>query len=203
MINIEKFEIVNGTITVKANIKTPYDSLCYIKEVTIYTPYTGSGVNIYPNTYLDPEDDPETQQLVSFDRNVTFSDVNIEEGEEDLIVVKITAVNPEEIDLPCGVKLKRESAVLFPKGMYQYAISLIKNIGNDCSNTQAANAFNDFMLRYKAVELAVKSCDISNAIEYYKKFFAVNPAGVSDAFPYSYTAYNNALYSGGCGCGHY
>ena len=196
MVDITTFEYNNGILSIDVEVDSSYTG-CYLTKVEVCDSitYSSTGKKLYP---IDEVDDPATAQLTSYTISNTLDYFDIEEG-EPLIILKIEVGGNIPSDLPCNKGPKSEAAILIPNDMYKYAMSFIKDMKNDCSKT---GPFNDFMMRYKAVELAVKSCDIKNAVAYYNMFFGKNRLPNEVTYPYSYDA-RGQIISGGCGCGHY
>lgn len=97
-----------------------------------------------------------------------------------------TKGTPRE-DTPCGMNntiTMGTVADLYP--FYQRAMSYIGELAESCSVPQD---FVDYILRLKAMELAIKTCNYEDAIDYYTKFLR----GRKDT----------TVRKGGCGCGHH
>lgn len=200
MVDITTFSYINGYLNLKVVMPEQLvQDNCYIEGIYLCTPETYNtradwyAVYQYDDTYPDSKktEYPNTDEPIPISSN-TFTD------NEDMYILIVECAGTPGDDVPCRYqKPRKEAAILYAKDMYNYAINTIKNIEGSCSNL---GAFNDFMFRYKAVELAVKSCDIAGAVEYYKRFFGVSTANTGHEInPYSY----NAQMNGGCGCGHY
>ena len=196
MVTIEKFRYINGTLDILVKVPSRYEGYYLTKvEVCDSTTYSTQGKVVFPES---EEYDPDVLQQTEFSISNTLDYFNIEQG-ESLIILKVEVGGDIPVDLPCNDSPKSEAAILILDDMYKYAISFIKDMQNDCSKI---GPFNDFMMRYKAVELAVKSCDINNAVNYYNMFFGENRLPNEVTYPYSYDA-RGQIISGGCGCGHY
>lgn len=204
MVDITTFEYNHGYLRLKVVIPIEqYSGLegCYIKKITLCSPEFYSSSNNWYIVYEQDPDDPE-DIITSYPPTSGPIAINSEYVSEDsdMYILRVECGGTPSPDVPCEYqKPVKEVAILYPNHMYNYAISFIKDMQNDCSKT---GPFNDFMMRYKAVELAVKSCDIKNAVAYYNMFFGKNRVPNEVTYPYSYDT-RGQIISGGCGCGHY
>ena len=88
---------------------------------------------------------------------------------QDLLFVYVKIKGTPSIDTPCGMDNITTLGVvsnLYP--LYQHAFSYIKELSNTCS---IPKNFINYILQYKAFELAVKTGHYTKAIKYWKKFF--------------------------------
>ena len=83
--------------------------------------------------------------------------------------VYLDTVQIDAANTPCGMDNITTLGVvsnLYP--LYQHAFSYIKELGNTCS---IPKNFINYILQYKAFELAIKTGHYTKAIKYWKKFF--------------------------------
>lgn len=108
---------------------------------------------------------------------------------DNLFFVYVKARGVVAPDTPCGMDTMIDMRpVLDWYPLYQQAMNYLKELGESCTTPQN---FIDFILKLKGLEIALKSKNYPEAIDYYNKFFK------NSKFTYSNKK------KGGCGCGHY
>ena len=88
---------------------------------------------------------------------------------QDLLFVYVKIKGTPSVDTPCGMDSITTLGVvsnLYP--LYQYTFSYIKELGDTCS---IPKNFINYILQYKAFELAIKTGHYTEAIKYWKRFF--------------------------------
>ena len=88
---------------------------------------------------------------------------------DNLLFVYVKTNGTPALDTPCGMDNITTLGVvsnLYP--LYQRAFSYIKGLGDTCS---IPKNFINYILQYKAFELAIKTGHYTKAIKYWKKFF--------------------------------
>lgn len=88
---------------------------------------------------------------------------------DNLFFVYIRTKGTPAANTPCGMDNITTSGVvsdLYP--LYQHAFSYIKELSDTCS---VPENFINYILQYKAFELAVKTGHYTEAIKYWKRFF--------------------------------
>lgn len=142
----------------------------------------------YTNVYLDAiqidtqdtfvESGPSSE--VVYDTGTIKGDVKsvrVELGTGDLLpslndnlfFVYVRTKGTPAANTPCGMDNVTTLGVvsnLYP--LYQHALSYIKELSNTCS---IPKNFINYILQYKAFELAIKTGHYTEAIKYWKKFF--------------------------------
>lgn len=104
----------------------------------------------------------------------------------NLLFVYVTVKGTPTPDTPCGcdnIVTLKTVVNLYP--FYQQAMAYIKDIAKVCSNH---SEFADFILRLKALQLAITTGHYTDAIKYYNKFFKGKEGVVAK--------------KGGCSCGN-
>ena len=88
---------------------------------------------------------------------------------DNLFFVYVKTKGAPAANTPCGMDNITTLGVvsnLYP--LYQHAFSYIKELGDTCS---IPKNFINYILQYKAFELAIKTGHYTEAIRYWKKFF--------------------------------
>ena len=88
---------------------------------------------------------------------------------DNLFFVYVRTKGAPAANTPCGMDNITTLGVvsnLYP--LYQYTFSYIKELSNTCS---IPKNFINYILQYKAFELAIKTGHYTEAIRYWKKFF--------------------------------
>ena len=88
---------------------------------------------------------------------------------DNLFFVYIRTKGTPAVNTPCGMDNITTLGVvsnLYP--LYQHAFSYIKELSDTCS---IPKNFINYILQYKAFELAIKTGHYTEAIKYWKKFF--------------------------------
>lgn len=88
---------------------------------------------------------------------------------DNLFFVYVRTKGAPAANTPCGMDNITTLGVvsnLYP--LYQHAFSYIKELGDTCS---IPKNFINYILQYKAFELAIKTGHYTEAIRYWKKFF--------------------------------
>lgn len=102
-----------------------------------------------------------------------------------LFFVYVRVKGTPAADTPCGMdNITTLGTVtnMFP--FYKKAMNYIEEVANNCSVPQN---FIDYILRLKALELSIRTCNYPDAVRYYNKFFNGKD--------------NIIIKKGGCSCG--
>lgn len=89
---------------------------------------------------------------------------------KDMLFVYAIASGAPEASTPCGLdnnKIMGTVVNLYP--FYQQTMCYLKELNNDC---QIPKGFIDMILRFKALELCIRTGNYPQAIKYWNKFFA-------------------------------
>lgn len=88
---------------------------------------------------------------------------------DNMFFVWVETKGTPSSDTPCGEdNTLTLGAVLAWYPLYQQALSYIKEVENTCTPPKE---FIDFILRIKALQLAIKTGHATQAVKYYNKFF--------------------------------
>lgn len=146
-----------------------------VKDLEYYTDvYIDSVLIDTQDTFVDSG--PSSKAIIKTIEGDNKS-ISLELGIEDLIsnlnenlfFVYIKTKGTPAADTPCGMDNSITLGVTFnfyPK--YQYGFNFIKELSNTCI---IPKNFINFILQYKAFELAVKTGNYTEAIKYWNKFF--------------------------------
>lgn len=122
------------------------------------------------NTQLSVEINYETNNFKDINIIIPDIDITIKNAfENNLLFVYIKTVGTPAPNTPCGMDNITTLGVvsnLYP--LYQHTFGYIKELSNTCS---IPKNFINYILQYKAFELAVKTGHYTEAIRYWKKFF--------------------------------
>ena len=157
----------------------------YIDSVIVDTQdtYVGSGPSSTPvYTYTIPE----TTMLNQKHLRLTLDLLDIG-SLNNLFFVYVRTKGAPTADTPCGmdnITTMGTVANMYP--FYQQAMNYIGELADSCTVPQD---FIDYILRLKALELAVRTGNYPDAIKYFNKFFN----GKSKV----------TIRKGGCGCGNH
>lgn len=91
---------------------------------------------------------------------------------DDILYVYLRAVGTPSADTPCGMdNVNTLGVALNLKPIYNNGINYIKQVESTC---EIPKDFIDFILRYKALDLALKTGNYIQANKYWNKFFKNN-----------------------------
>lgn len=91
---------------------------------------------------------------------------------DDILYVYLIAVGTPSADTPCGMdNVNTLGAALNLRPIYNNGINYIKQVESTC---EIPKDFIDFILRYKALDLALKTENYIQANKYWNKFFKNN-----------------------------
>lgn len=163
MIEFNALEITGTLLTVDVQISSVsffdnvyIDHICFDTEDT----FVDTGPSSKARTIYSAEAD-------EFTKNVNVS-VDIETLQDKLIFVYVIVKGNVSPDTPCSIKKSMEVGVAYRKlPIYNMAIKGLRII--ECCDVP--RDFIDFILKYKAFELAIEVGAFSAAIEYWKQFF--------------------------------
>lgn len=181
-----KHLVIDVSVRNEAYYKNIYiDSIVIDNQDT----YVGSGPSSKPiYTYNVPDIIPKlTNEAVSQKHVRLYLDSTDVGGSlNGLFFVYVRVKGTPTADTPCGMdNITTLGTVSNMYPFYQQAMDYIKEIESNCSFPQA---FTDYILRLKALELAIRTGNYPDAIKYYNRFFS----GKEKTF----------IRKGGCGCGN-
>lgn len=147
-----------------------------VKDLEYYTDVYLDSIQIdTQDTFVESGPSSEVAYTKTIDGN--SKSVRLELGTGDLLptlndnlfFVYVRTKGTPSIDTPCGMDNSIILGVvsnLYP--LYQHAFSYIKELSDSCS---IPKNFINFILQYKAFELAIKTGHYTEAIKYWRKFF--------------------------------
>lgn len=185
MINITELRITpdGKNLLLTASVKTDsYYNDVYIDKISIDTQdtYVSTGVSstpIYTNTLTG------SQKNVSL--SLTSVDLSGIDLSSNLFVLYITTKGTPSADTPCGQDSVTTIGVVFNSyTLYEVSINYLKEL-NDCCNP--SKNFIDSILKSKALDLAIKTGNTSQAVLFWNKY-------IKDSLNITTDTFNN------CGC---
>ena len=151
--------------------------------------YVGTGPSSNPvYSYSVPDNISKLTKKTYSQKHVRLDLSPVDLGSLDgLFFVYVRTKGTPSPDTPCGMdNITTLGTVSNMYPFYQQAMNYIGEITNNCSVPQN---FTDYILKLKALELAVKTGNYPDAIKYYNRFFN----GKS----------KSSIKTGGCGCGNH
>jgi len=151
--------------------------------------YVGSGPSSNPvYSYSVPDIVSQITEESRGQKHVrlVLSPIDVEGGLNGLFFVYVRTKGTPSADTPCGMdNITTMGTVTNIYPFYQQAMNYIGEVASNCSIPQN---FIDYILKLKALELAVKTGNYPDAIKYYNKFFKGKDKIV--------------VKKGGCSCGN-
>lgn len=130
----------------------PYFEGVMIKGARVDTPLTYG-----TNTPYHLIDEPEQTRLISR--------VYLPAAKNDLLFITPNIKGNPSPDTPCGQDINKVGVVYNRKALMQRGLGYLKELGNTCS---IPKGFIDFILRVKALDMAIETCNYMEAIKYWK-----------------------------------
>ena len=150
----------------------------YIKKVEAFTEENW-GSSEEPTLVIYDSDTAGTD-ITSLVGSIPYGSISY----NGIIILKATTEGTPPMDIPCGQdNLTAVAALINPQMMHTLVLSKL----NSVTNCEFPTDFVDSYLKMKVVELALKSCKITKAVQYYNEF---------------YNHINSITDSGGCNCGN-
>lgn len=150
--------------------------------------YVGSGPSSKPvYSYSVPDGTSKLTKKTYSQKHIRLDLSAADLGSLDgLFFVYVRTKGAPTADTPCGMdNITTMGTVSNMYPFYQQAMNHIKELANNCSIPQN---FTDYILRLKALELAVRTGNYPDAIKYYNRFFSGKA--------------KSSIRKGGCGCGN-
>lgn len=152
----------------------------YIDSITVdnQDTYVSNGGSTTPLFHLELDEDVKYYRL-------RLNSAMLSASLDGIFFIKAKARGIPLEDTPCGCDGEYTTEVVmnaYP--IYKQGMSYIRELENTCS---IPSGFADFILKFNALELAIRTCNYTLASKYYNMFLK----------HYNRTRANN----GGCGCG--
>lgn len=130
----------------------PYFSEVTINGARVDTPLTyGTTVPYYPI-----EGEQGTRLTL---------EIYLPAAKDDLIFITPNIEGNPSPDTPCGQDVNKVGVVYNRKALMQKGLGYLKELGNSCT---IPKGFIDFILRVKALDMAIETCNYMEAIKYWK-----------------------------------
>lgn len=168
-------------------INEPYYTNVYLDSIVIdnQDTYVSTGPSSAPvYQYTIPDEVSRLTKQATSQKHIRLvlsaPDVNV----NDMLFVYVRTKGTPAPDTPCG--LDNDTTLGVVVDMMPYYTQGMQYLGELSSNCTIPSGFTDFILRTKALELAMRTGNYTKAIEYFKGFKtgATTPTG-------------------GCGCGNH
>lgn len=130
----------------------PYFANVLIKGARVDTPDT-YGTSM-PHHIID---EPASTKLVS--------EVYLPAANKSLLFVTPIIEGTPSPDTPCGKDVNKVGVVYNKKSLLQKGLSYLKELGNSC---KIPKGFLDYILRIKALEMSIETCNYTSAIKYWE-----------------------------------
>lgn len=181
MIQIDELELSqNGkTLKVVASVKDQsYYQDILIKSLTVDTQntFSASGPSdtpIYKASFKTKEvgTGKEVEGLKKISKEIPI-DVLTDTSTNNIFYVYLEATGMPALNTPCGMDNVITLGVIYNKvPIYNVGMKYIKQVEESCA---VPKSFVDYILKYKALDLAIKTENYTQANEYWKKFFENN-----------------------------
>lgn len=93
------------------------------------------------------------------------SEVYLPAAKKDLLFITPNIEGNPSPDTPCGQDVNKVGVVYNKKALMQKGLGYLKELGNSCT---IPKGFIDFILRMKALDMAIETCNYTEAIKYWK-----------------------------------
>ena len=130
----------------------PYFSGVYFEGARIDTPLTYG-----TSTPYHIIDESEQTRLIS--------EVYLPAAKNDLLFITPNIEGNPSPDTPCGQDTNKVGVVYNRRNLLQKGLAYLKELGNSCVTPKG---FIDFILRLKALDMAIETCNYTEAIKYWK-----------------------------------
>lgn len=168
MVEFKKLFIIpyNGGIYIDcAVLDMPYFENVYLDRIVIDTQdtFNKDGISRTPVYSTKIEGDKKSIQMT-----INKSDLLVKSMEGNMFFVYVIIKGLPSSDTPCGL----DSPVTLGVGVDAYPVyrKALKYLSETYNSCQVPRALIDFILRYKAFQICLKTRDYPLAITYWKKF---------------------------------
>lgn len=153
MIKYNKLQIEGNYLLIDFEVENkPYYSSVSIEGVRIDTPLTYGTDTPY---FKENEDD-----VTRYTKEIFIPDVK----KELLIITPMVYVSLPP-DVPCGADIIDMAAIYDKHILLDKGMSYLKELGDTCN---ISKGFIDFILKQKALDMSISTCNYYNAIKYWK-----------------------------------
>lgn len=162
-------------IDVAVNDGEWYDDV-FINSIAIdnQNTFTANGPSSTPIfTYSVPESQEEKHIVIEVP--VSMYSIN---PQKDMLFVYITTKGNPDSEIPCGCDVRQiMGTVVDLQGIYGNMLQYIKEVGNTCI---VPADFIDSILKYKALDLYIKTGNYPMAIKYWNKYIVDSITNISN-----------------------
>lgn len=194
MLVLNECRISNGKLIIEASVDSlRYYDRVYISDIIIDTDKTWSANGPSSNPVYKESFEPNkcckeecpcnsTTENKNIRMSLTARDLGVSSLDDNIFFVYIIASGYPDMDTPCGMDNSLITGVaLNLRPIYNYAMGFIKEVGNSCD---VPKGFIDAFLKYKSLELALKTGNYPEAFRMWKYLHGSG----------------NIITSKGCGC---
>ena len=94
-----------------------------------------------------------------------ISEIYLPAAKDDLLFITPILQGDPSPDTPCGQDVNKVGVVYNRKSLMQKGLGYLKELGNSCV---VPKGFIDFILRVKALDMAIETCNYTEAIKYWE-----------------------------------
>lgn len=94
-----------------------------------------------------------------------ISEVYLPAAKDDLLFITPILQGDPSPDTPCSQDVNKVGVVYNRKAIMQKGLGYLKELGNSCAMPKG---FIDFILRLKALDMAIETCNYTEAIKYWE-----------------------------------
>lgn len=153
MIKYNKLEIDNDSLIIDFEVEDkPYYSGISIEGVRVDTPETYGTDTPY---ILENEDD-----VTHYTNELSISGFS-----KELLIITPQVYVALPPDTPCGADIIEKAVVYNKRALLQKGLVYLKELGESCA---IPKGFIDFILRLKALDMSIQTCNYTEAIKYWK-----------------------------------
>lgn len=153
MIKYNKLQIEGNHLIIDFEIEDkPYYSNVSIEGVRVDTPLTYGTNTPY---FLEDEDG-----VSQYEKEIFIPDVK-----KELLIITPQVYVSLPPDTPCGADVIEKAAIYDKSVVLSKGMSYLKELGDTCD---IPKGFIDFILKQKALDMAISTCNYDTAIRYWK-----------------------------------
>lgn len=153
MIKYNKLQIEGDYLIIDFEVENkPYYSSISIEGVRIDTPLTYGTETPY---HIE-----DTDNATRFDKKIFIPDVK-----KELLIITPQVYVSLPPDVPCGADVIDKTAIYDKRILLDEGMGYLKELGDTCN---ISKGFIDFILKQKALDMAIAACNYPTAIKYWK-----------------------------------